>query len=501
MQDEIINDTAKSSPDLFKRSARGGAWVFALRILTQVLSLGRYVLLMNILGVKDMGLLGIAMLLMQILDTFSNTGFNAALIQKNKKLDSYLSTAWTIGIIRAFFLFAILFVVAPHFANWKADPEKTLLTIKVIRVLGLSFLIGALGNIGIIHFQKELQFHKQFLIQIVPAFISIIVTVVLVLIYKSIWSLVIGRISANIFRCVFSYSMHPFRPKFQIDTYKAKEMWHFGKWEFCSTILGFILTDGDDFYVLAAIGSGALALYQAAYRYSNIPATEITNVISQVSFPAYSKLQNDIPRIRQAYLKIFGLTSFLSIPVSGMIFILTPFFVKLCFQVSWWPMIPAMQVLALKGLVRSLGATRGPLFQALGLPGITTKLHIIRVLLMAILIYPLTSRWGILGTAWCITIIGVIMQPFGVYLSVKVLKSSFYEILKPAFIPSVGTLSMLLIMWLVGRIYGEINLISFVPIAIIGIVVYLLTIYIMDMVFGHGFKKNIFELLASVIRR
>lgn len=501
MQINGMDEKKKTSPNLFKEAVKGGGWVFALRIFTQLLSMGRLVLLMNILGLTDMGLLGIAMLLMRALDTLTNTGFSAALIQKDEKLDSYLSTAWTFGIIRAFLLFAILYVLAPYFANWKVDPEKVSLTISIIRVSGLSFFIGAFGNIGIIHFRKELQFHKQFIIDIIPTLISIAVTVILVLIYKNVWSLVFGRLSANIFRCVFSYVMHPFRPKFEFQTEKAKEMWSFGKWVFFSTLISFIMTQGDDFFVVVYINAAALALYQAAYQYSNIPATEITNVISQVSFPAYSKLQNDIPRIRQAYLKIFGLTSFLSIPASGMIFIMTPFFVTLFLKERWWPMIPVMQVLAIKGLVRSLGATRGPLFQGLGKPGISAKLRIVRLILFAIMIYPMTDEWGILGTAWCITIIGVVMQPFEVHLSARVLKSSFYEILKPAILPFIATLSMLLVMWLAIKTFGEINVIAVVTIGIIGIMAYILTIYILDMFFKHGFRKNISELLASVHKR
>jgi len=494
----IENKKEKSSPDLFKRSVKGGAWVFALRVLTQMLSLGRYVLLMNILGVNYMGLLGIAMLLMQILDSFSNTGFGAALIQKDKKLDSYLSTAWTIGIIRAFLLFAILFVAAPYFANWKAEPEDVSLTISIIRVLGLSFFIGALGNIGIIHFRKELQFHKQFIIQIIPSLISITVTVALVLIYKSVWSLVIGRLSANLFRCIFSYAMHPFRPKLQFQTQKAREMWQFGKWVMGSTIIGFLAHQGDDFFVMAYINVGALALYQAAYKFSNIPATEITHLISQVTFPAYSKIKNDIPRLCEAYFKILQFNACLSIPIAALIFILSPEFVTLFLDPEWQPIIPVMQTLTIFGLSRSIGATTGPVFQAVGRPDLITKIGLCKLVFLAIIIFPLTRKWGIVGTSTAIIIASVGAQPVIQFLILKILQSNLQKLCRVLVFPAIATIPMLAAIVWFKSFHQEISIGWFISMVITGIITYITGLLFLDYLFTFGIRKIIREQLASI---
>lgn len=60
-----------------------------------------------------------------------------------------------------------------------------------------------------------------------------------------------------------------------------------------------------------------LGFHLMAYRISNMPATEITHVISEVTFPAYSKLQDNLPSLRQAYLKVLQLTTFISIPLAA----------------------------------------------------------------------------------------------------------------------------------------------------------------------------------------
>jgi len=166
----------------------------------------------------------------------------------------------------------------------------------------------------------------------------------------------------------------------------------------------FLLVQGDDIFVGKLLGVTALGFYQLAYRISNMPATEITHVISQITFPAYSKLQDNIPKLRKAYLEVLQVTAFLSFPIAGLIFVLAPDFTRIFLGVKWMPMVPAMQVLAIFGVTRSIGATMGPILYSVGKPKIQTKISSIQLIVMAVIIYPLTSQWGILGASLAVVI-------------------------------------------------------------------------------------------------
>ena len=108
---------------LSQRVVKGGAWVFALRIINRGLGLVRLVILARILAPADFGLMGIALLAMATLDTFSQTGFNAALIQKKEDVESYLNSAWTITIFRGIVLFVVLYFSAPYVATFFKSTE------------------------------------------------------------------------------------------------------------------------------------------------------------------------------------------------------------------------------------------------------------------------------------------------------------------------------------------------------------------------------------------
>ena len=142
-----VERDAKES--LAKKVIRGGLWVVALRIINRGLGFVRTIILARLLAPEDFGLLGIAMLAVATLETFSQTGFHQALIQKKENVESYLDTAWTISVIRGIILFGILFFTAPTVAKFFSSPLASL----VIRVIAISTLLTGFRNIGIVFFQ------------------------------------------------------------------------------------------------------------------------------------------------------------------------------------------------------------------------------------------------------------------------------------------------------------------------------------------------------------
>ena len=486
----------KTSPNqsLSQRVVKGGAWVFALRIVSRGLGLVRLVILARILAPADFGLMGIALLAMATLDTFSQTGFNAALIQKKEDVESYLNSAWTITIIRGVVLFVVLYFSAPYVATFFKSPEAE----SIIRVIGFSILFQAFTNIGTIYFQKELEFNKQFTYQLSGTLADFIVSVSAALILRSVWALVLGLLAGNFVRFVASYLIHPYRPHLSSDLGKAKELFGFGKWVLGSSILIFLLTQGDDIFVGKLLGVTALGFYQLAYRISNMPATEITHVISQVTFPAYSKLQDDISRLKEAFLKVLQVTALLSFPIAGLIFILSSDFTKIFLGEKWMPMVPAMKALCIFGATRSINAALGPFFLGIGKPNILTKTSAIQLIVMIISIYPLTIKYGILGTSLAIIIPNFLVC---IYLSKKIkdtLNFKFLHYFKHIFIPITGTISMVILLNAI-QLLGKANLNEFLLSLTSGVVLYLCFITLMDRLLNYGLMNSMKQILKNSI--
>ena len=492
---KLVKNLITPGETLSQKVVKGGFWVFFLRIVNRGFSLVRLVILARILSPNDFGLMGIALLTMSTLETFSQTGFQQALIQKKEDIESYLNSAWTVLILRGFILFIILYFIAPYAAIFFNTPEAK----PIIRVIGFSILFQAFTNIGITYFKKELEFNKEFIYQFAGTLADFIVAVSAVLILRNVWALVFGLLAGNIARCFVSYLIHPYRPHLSKDLGRAKELFGFGKWIMGSSIIIFLITQGDDIFVGKILGTTALGFYQLAYRISNMPATEITHVISQVTFPAYSKLQDNIPKLREAYLKVLQVTAFLSFPIAGLIFVLAPDFTKIFLGEKWMPMVPVMMVLVLWGTIRSIGVHHGSVLQAVGRPDILTKLNIIKLAILVILIYPLSIKWGITGTSLAVTISAVFITPIALYITIsKILIGKMRMICKIISIPFISTLFMTLLLRIL--IINNLSLLEFILAGLLGATFYFITTYVLDNILKQKIWYNLKTIISGVIK-
>lgn len=150
------------------------------------------------------------------------------------------------------------------------------------------------------------------------------------------------------------------------------------------------------------------------------------------------------------------------------------------------PMVPAMQVLCIFGATRSVAATGGPVLYATGNPKIETKIATVQLFLLAILLYPLSAKWGIKGTAWAVVIpnfVTLLMFTFRVKGILKITAARLFKIIAPI-IGATSPMLSLLYLKTVGNINATIQ--EIVILAFIGISSYLIAIYFLDLIFKSG---------------
>jgi len=365
----------QSGKDLKTRVVRSGFWVSLLRITTRLFELARTIILARILAPEDFGLFGIALLAMAALDTFSQTGFSAALIQKKGDTKSYLDTAWTVQVIRGILLALIAFAIAPYVSVFFDAPAAK----PILQVIALSVLLQGFINIGVVFFQKELEFHKQFVYMLSGTFADVSVAITVAFLLRSVWALVFGLLAGNLVRMVISYFVHPHRPRLGFNQQQFKELFGFGKWIFGISIITFLFNQGDSAFVGKVLGVTALGFYQLAYRIGQLPATEYAKVISHITFPAYSKLQDDFSKLKTGFLKTLNITLIFMVPLTGGIFVLAPEFTQIFLTEKWMPIIPVLRILVIAGMFRALVTTGGALFVGVGKPNLDYRMNLIRL--------------------------------------------------------------------------------------------------------------------------
>src|ERR1043165_9830156 len=104
----------------------GSALMIAMRWTTRLLGLISTLILVRLLTPDDFGVVAMAMVIVGLLEVFTHTSVDLALIRDRDPSRAHYDTAWTLEILQALALAAVLVVVAPWSARFFADERVTL---------------------------------------------------------------------------------------------------------------------------------------------------------------------------------------------------------------------------------------------------------------------------------------------------------------------------------------------------------------------------------------
>jgi len=383
------------------RAISSGIWEGFSNVFGRSLQLVKLVVLANLLSPKAFGIFTIALLTKSSLRWFSLPGIDESLIQKSENnVDEYLNTAFSIKIGRGIFLAGLTFLLAPAVANFFNEPTAT----DVIRVVAIAPLLGGLRNPSYMYFRKDLEFNKKVALQFLSETTNVFVAIAYALIFATVWAFVAGRLAGRIINIIGSYLIHSYRPWPEFDTPLAREMISYGKWITASGPLLFLLGQGDDVFAGWFLGTSTLGLYRVAYRIGNAPGGEITEVVKNIAFPTYSKLQGDQSKLRMGYLRTIQLTMAIIFPATVGIALVARPFVEIFMGQEWISAVPVLQILVIYSAIQAFGKINNSLLKAVGRPDINTKFQFLRLMIVAVLIFPLAELAGLLGVAAAVTI-------------------------------------------------------------------------------------------------
>ncbi len=376
----------------------GTVWSTGGEALAAIAELARQIVAARVLAPGDMGLMGIVLLQMAVLDALTKTGFEQALVQRTEGAEPLYDVAWTWQACRGLLLGGALALVSPLIARVYGEPALVPLMVAG----SLHVALQGVHNIALVGFSRELDFRTLFWMNVLRAAAHAGVAIPAIVLLKNVWGLVIGLVAGTVVSAVASYVVHPYRPKLDFSLARAKKLASFGKWITLLTIMVFLIVQGDDLFVSRYLGKVALAFYVLAYDVSNLPTTKISHVLARVAFPAYARLQHDKESLRGAFVDVMRATMLLAAPVAVAIYFVMPHVVAHVIGEKWAPVVPIVRVLVASSVVRAFAALAGPLFQAVGRPDLDFKMNLPRFLVMLLLIWPACARFELVGAAWVV---------------------------------------------------------------------------------------------------
>ena len=400
------------------RAVKGISWVGAFRLSTRFVTLLRTAILARILSPAQFGVFGVATLVLGLVEMLTETGINIFLVQENERIEKYVNTAWIVSILRGILISVVIIITAPIVSGFfhRPDAYQLLLLISIVPC------VRGFINPSVITYQKDLQFHKEFWFRSFIFFIDSMTAIIFAFITRSPISLIYGFIIGALAEVVLSFLVVKPTPKFAFEMQKVKEVIHRGKWMTLAGVFNYLFYNGDNIVVGRVLGASPLGLYQMAYRISTIPITEVADVVSRVTFPVYVKIAGDASRLKKAFLKTILAIVGLTVPFGLLLFIFTEPLVLLLLGENWLQIVPVLRVLAIFGVVRAISSSASALFLSVRKQEYVTIVTLFAILGLAVAIFPMVSRYGILGAGLAALIGSFVALPAICYYTWRVFR-------------------------------------------------------------------------------
>ena len=420
-----------SARQLSRKTMRAAVWNYLSFGLGKLSVIVTITVLARLLGPDEFGVVGYAALAIAYLSVLQDLGFSAALIQRRSDVEEASDTVFTSNVLVGMMLTALVYVMAPYIAVFFHEPRVELL----MRVLGISFTLEALGSTHLALLRRELDFRRKLIPDLGRSLVKGVVSIGLALLGYGVWALVFGQLAGVMSSVVLSWLSHPWRPRLRINAALVRSMLTFGVPFMIVNVQSVIGANLDYTLVGRMLGDTALGLYTMAYKIPELAISSIWNVLAQVLFPAYSSVQHDRYLLAKGFLATIRYLQIVIMPLALTITILADPLVRVLLGSDWLEAIPVFRLIAVACLIHSIGTNVGDVYKAIGRPGILSKLGVVNIAVLAICLV-IGVRYGLIGVAVGQIIAAVQVMLLRLYFATRVLDVSMRDIwqqIRPSF--------------------------------------------------------------------
>jgi lipopolysaccharide exporter len=405
------------------RIAIGTGWVVAVRLADRLVGLISITILARLLVPQDFGLVAYAMALMAILELFLEFNFDAVIIRDQSVDRSSYDTAWTLNVVRGAVLCLLLVAGAGVTADFFNEPRVEL----IVYALALVPLLRGIENIGVVDFQKYLQFDREFYFNCSVRLIATIVTIGLALTLRSYWALVFGTLGRSLIRVILSFAMSRYRPRPRLSEFSR--MFGFSKWLLVQSML-YGITSRISTIVLGRYHSAqVLAFFNMALELINLASLELAAPMRRALFPGIASIAHDREQLLDTFKGALAAMAFVGLPVTIGIAAVAPLAVPILLGDGWSDVVPIVQVLALTGVTVVLYPHSHVVYLVLNKPILTAAVEVIRVVLVTPLMFLAVPEYGALGAAAAFTTANVVVFVIDYILVLTLLNIRFVTVI------------------------------------------------------------------------
>ena len=275
-------------------------------------------------------------------------------------------------------------------------------------------------------------FKTQTKISFTSALISGIIGVCCALMGYGVWSLVIQALIAAALNITLSFYYVRWIPLWTFSFNSFKNLFSFGSKLLIASLISNIYTNLYVFVIGKKFSTHSLGLYTRADHFAQFASSNLGNILSRVSFPVLSQIQDDNERLIHAYKKYIQMSALIIFPIIlGLCGVAKPLILLLLSE-KWIDCVILLQILCFSYLWNCVITINLNLLNVKGRSDLVLKLEIIKKTIAFTILF-ISLYFDLKGICLGLATYSLIAFYLNTYYTKKILnygfKKQFMEIL------------------------------------------------------------------------
>jgi O-antigen/teichoic acid export membrane protein len=344
------------------RVSKGVAWSFAGRVGVQLINVATTAVLARLLAPQDFGLVGMSMVYFGFISMFRELGLASAIVREERPTQGLLSSIFWMNVLLTGTVVAATLLAAPFAAAYFKEPLLT----DLLRVQSIGLAFSSLGMVQGALLQREMKFRVMTMIDIGTALAGALISIGASIAGFGVWALVFSSILSSLLGAISLSIAISFRPMMRLAREDLKSVAGFSLNLTAFNTLNYFARNADSMMIGRHVGAVPLAHYRLAYNLMLYPVQNISQVLGRVLYPAFSMIQDDNARFRNAYIRTCSLIAAITSPLMVGLWMTSDLVVRVLYGEKWLEVAPILAVLAPVGFLQSLFTTVGQIYTVKG---------------------------------------------------------------------------------------------------------------------------------------
>lgn len=391
----VAVEVMEGGPNLQRRMLRAAVWRVGSNVASQGLRLISSLVLTRLLLPESFGLMAAVQTMFFALVMFSDLGvWQSVVTHPRGEQPQFLGTAFMVQFARGVLLALIVALIAlglklcALYAPFKADTVYADVRLPaMVLVFALCALLQGAESMHIATAQRALQTRLLTRLELLTQLSGMVVTIACALWTHSVWSLLLGTVTATLARTILSHTLFQgpaYRPCW--DRASLRDIVGFGKWIFLSSIIGFAASNGEKLILGGTLAAADFGVFSIASLLLAAIVGLVGNLNAHLVFPSLSEaLRSGDAAAHRVYTRVQQIADAILGGIAGLTLVLGSWVVHLLYDARYSEAGWMLQLLAL-GLLAMRYQVLEQMMFARNLPGWVSLSNSLRALALVILV-------------------------------------------------------------------------------------------------------------------